>query len=195
MLAPGKKQIGIFAGTFDPPTLGHLRVAQTVLKETEVSDVIFLPCYEHAFGKEPTDFKKRLKMCHILTREEPNMMVSDMEDRLKTKYSVDILEHFVEEAQANSYFDLSFNLIMGTDNYWKMDKWKDPDRVKELAPPIWIRRLGEKDLPPEEKMLELSSSYSSTEFRNAISENDARSVLMTLSSVHDYVLRKNLYKL
>ncbi len=40
-----------FLGSFDPPHICHVFIAQYVLATTDVEQVWFLPCYQHAFGK------------------------------------------------------------------------------------------------------------------------------------------------
>lgn len=152
-------RIGLFGGTFDPPHNGHLAVAKRVLYSSLVDQIWFLPCWKHAFGKEPSPFNARVEMCKILIQGQSNMFVSTMEGHLESTYSIDILTAF-----KNNFPNDEFRLVLGSDNYWKMDEWKEKNKVLELAPPIWVRRPGSKEIP--EPFIYCDSSESSTEIRN-----------------------------
>lgn len=188
------KTIGIFGGTFNPPTWAHLQVAQAALDSGKVDFVEFLPCWKHAFGKEPSDFFHRVKMCELITEDNPCMGVSGLEGKLKTTYSIDILEAFTKAIKEYNSLPIDFRLIMGADNYWKMDQWKNPEKVKELAPPLWVSRPGTQDLPFEEEKILLDNHNSSTGLRNAIKNNRPEASNMTRSTVFDYIMMNNLYR-
>ena len=38
-------KICLFGGTFDPPHLGHLLIAQTVFEEENFDKILFIPAY------------------------------------------------------------------------------------------------------------------------------------------------------
>ncbi len=134
------KTVGILGGTFDPPHLGHMEMAHIALDSGEVDEVVFLPCWQHAFGKEPSSFQHRVRMCELAVEGEDSMAVSPAEGTLKSTHSIEILTALKKTSP-------SMRLIMGADNYWKMDKWKEPQQVMELAPPLWIQRVGSKQVP------------------------------------------------
>ena len=173
-------KVGLFGGTFDPPHNGHLTVARRVLDSGFVDQVWFLPCWKHAFGKDPSPYTTRVEMCKILVKHEDHMFVSMMEGEVKSTYSVEILTAF-----KNNFPHTSFRLILGSDNYWKMDEWKEKDKVLELTPPIWVRRPGSKEIP--EPFIYCDSFESSTEIR--------RMFQMLPRTVLAYILdRSSLYK-
>jgi nicotinate-nucleotide adenylyltransferase len=151
-------RIGLFGGTFDPPHNGHLAVARRVLDSRFVDEVWFLPCWQHAFGKAPSPFTARVEMCRILVERELGMKVCDMEGQIKSTYSIEILT-----AIKQAFPSHDFRLVLGSDNYWKMDGWKEKDKVLELAPPIWVRRPDAKEIP--EPYIYCDSSESSTDIR------------------------------
>jgi len=41
-----KTRIGIFGGSFDPPTKGHLHIAEHLLDSDVVDEVMFVPAYK-----------------------------------------------------------------------------------------------------------------------------------------------------
>ena len=190
-------KIGILGGTFNPPTWGHYKVAQAALDSRKVDYIEFLPCWKHAFNKKPVDFSHRVEMCKLLIGKNKHMDVSDLEGKLKTTYSIDILEEYINNWNLTPirglYKNIKFRLVMGADNYLKMDKWKNPERVKELAPPLWIGRPGINDLPETEEVIELDNTLSSTQLREELKSDDPKALLHTRSTVVDYIKLHNLY--
>ena len=206
---PSKRHIGILAGTFDPPHLGHLWMALAALKQTDITYVEFLPCWKHAFGKTPVDFDHRVNMCKLMAQGYSHIGVSDLEGRLETNYSVDILnayvqmhgyeyDHYIKESVKK---DVKFSLIMGSDNYYHMDKWKNPEKVRELVGIIWVSRSSEDLLPEEETTIfienntssHLRKNFSSTVLREYLKEGSSNAWYMTRTNVMDYILRNHLY--
>jgi len=70
-------RIGIFHGTFDPPHLGHLKVALAALKEGKLDYVLFIP-NDNAFYKPGvSDLRKRWEWSQMITENEPRIIVPD----------------------------------------------------------------------------------------------------------------------
>ena len=178
-------KIGLVAGTFDPPHLGHLDVAQAALYSGEIDTVWFLPCWIHGFGKKPVDFVHRVNMCQLMIQNKDKIFVCADEGGIKSTSSVEILR-FLKNNNKNK----DFRLVLGTDNYWTMDLWNDEAEVMKLAKPIWIERPGESRIP--EKAYPLYNTTSSTEVRKLISENgDIHSLVHP--KVIKYIDQENLY--
>jgi len=181
-----KQIIGLLGGTFDPPHMGHLEVAKAALASGQVDIVWLLPCWKHAFGKEPTTFYHRAAMCYHMVKTIPDIYVCTDEAEIKSTYSIEILQFII-----NRNLDKKFRLIMGTDNYLKMDQWKEKDKVLELAPPIWVDRPGVKEIP--EPFILCNSTISSTEIRTC-AQNRGILVPSTIhSDVRSYIVRHSLY--
>jgi nicotinate-nucleotide adenylyltransferase len=181
-------KVGILGGTFDPPHLGHYAIAEAVLGRKLVDAVWFLPCWKHAFGKEPTSFHHRAAMCYLMIKENPQMLVSTAEAEIKSTYSVEILKYLKAGNQGKE-----FNLILGADNYWKMKDWKTSEEVLSLAPPIWVTRPGVEDPPGE--IIQHQHDASSTEVRQLI--NSALTIeqisRLLAPEVFKYILEHKLY--
>ncbi len=182
-------RVGILGGTFDPPHLGHLKVARSVIDQGLVDTVWFLPCWKHAFGKEPTPFYHRAAMCYLLVRHISDMYVCMAESEIKSTYSVEILKYLKAGNPENE-----FQLVLGADNYWKIDKWKEKDTVLKLAPPIWVQRPEVKN--PPGPLVECFHEASSTTLRPMIRWKADRNRLeeLTSSEVIDYAWEHQLYQ-
>ena len=183
------KRIGLLGGTFNPPHLGHLAMATAALQEQVVDRVWLLPCWKHAFGKEPIPFDHRAEMCRWMVRDFPDIFVCTAEQEIKADCSVKILRYI-----ARQYPNKTFNLILGTDNYEKMDLWNDKEEVVSLAPPIWVARPGTKI---DEETISCNYNVSSTAIRELLKTPQGQFTIainrMMSSEVYGYILKHNLY--
>lgn len=183
-------RVGILGGTFDPPHAGHMMMAKIALAEGVVDAVWFLPCWKHAFGKNPTSFIDRLSMCHLMVKDEPCVEVCMDEYFIESTYTVEVLEYM-----RSKHSDKTLRLMLGADNYWRMDEWKRPKKIVALAPPIWFERPGVKSLPLSEEVLPNCADFSSTNVRRDAREgNFFRVNVATNSSIVKYINNKGLYR-
>lgn len=65
------KSIGILGGTFNPPHLGHLMMANEVLHALKLDEIWFMPSYipPHKTIKEPIEPYHRLQMLKLAIEE------------------------------------------------------------------------------------------------------------------------------
>lgn len=186
MSAAGRQRIGVFGGTFDPPHAAHLELARTVLGAGAVELVLLVPCFRHAFGKEPAAFAHRVAMCGLLVEGEDGMAVSDAEARLdhpgRTLDLIAALEAERPEAE--------LRLVAGGDIFFEREKWYRFDEVERRAPPIWVARQDGPALPVP--ALRAPAAVSSTAIREAIAGGRAPRELLP-PGVAGYVVAHGLY--
>lgn len=121
-------RVGIFGGTFDPVHVGHLAIAHAALESLPLDRVVFIPARraplkEHAPVAGESD---RLDMLELAVAGEQRFSVSRIElDRDGPSYTVETLERL---AGADELF-----LILGGDALAALPRWKDPNRIAELA--------------------------------------------------------------
>ncbi|GIT10499.1 MAG: hypothetical protein CM1200mP31_6680 [Candidatus Neomarinimicrobiota bacterium] len=85
----------IFGGTFDPPHIGHLLVAQTVFESEHFERLIFVPANISPTKKngDSSSPKKRFKNARNVFKQNTNFEISDIEiKREGVSYTVDTLE-------------------------------------------------------------------------------------------------------
>jgi nicotinate-nucleotide adenylyltransferase len=178
---------GVLGGTFDPPHLGHLQVATTVLGAGLVDEVWMVPCLTHRFGKAPVPFHHRVAMCEQLAGEDPRIKVSEIEAELnRPGYTLDLVELLMAR-----HPDTAFRLIAGTDIYHERNKWHRYDDVAELAPPIYVERRGQPPIPGP--TLAAPPDIRSSRIREAIRRGERPSGL-TLDRILDYIDAEGLYR-
>ena len=126
-------KIGIYGGTFAPVHIGHIRSAFAFLSACNLDKLFIMPNFipPHKSTIQGDDPQTRLQMLKIAFSELPfyndKIIVSDFEVRNKeTSYTYKTLEHF-------KFISNDLTLLCGTDNFLTLEKWKNFERVFELA--------------------------------------------------------------
>ena len=173
---PENKKIGLFGGTFDPVHIGHLIIAETVLEQSGLDMVMFIPSARppHKHHELMFTAHQRLKMLSEAIKDNPNLVVSDIEmKREGPSYTIDTIREI--KAALPSGTELSF--IVGKDNLYEMETWKDPHAIIEECTILVADRICEKkcDIPDwlktKVKMVNVPLiEISSSEIRNRIRE-------------------------
>tara|TARA_B100000959_G_scaffold92031_2_gene97753 strand:+ start:1209 stop:1793 length:585 start_codon:yes stop_codon:yes gene_type:complete len=121
--------ICLFGGTFDPPHLGHLLIAQTVCESEDFDKIIFIPAFNppNKDLDNITPVSLRLEMLESAISDNPKFEISQMEiQRGGTSYSLDTISEFKYEYQLtknNLYY------LIGTDTLAQFDSWKEPKTI------------------------------------------------------------------
>ena len=132
----------IFGGTFDPPHIGHLLIAQTVFESENFERLIFVPANISPAKKngDSSPPEERSKMLEIALINNPNFEISDLEiNREGISYTVDTIKEFVNELKLDKK-DLFF--LMGSDTLKSFHIWKDPEKILSLCNIIVAIRPG-----------------------------------------------------
>ena len=122
--------IGIFGGTFNPPHLGHLRLARAFAARFSLQHVLVIPTFvpPHKQSPDLADAETRVRMCRLLFGEAP-FEVSTMEiDRGGRSYTVETLETL--HAQ---YPDEELFLLIGSDMLETLDTWHRAQDIRRLC--------------------------------------------------------------
>jgi nicotinate-nucleotide adenylyltransferase len=130
-------KLGIFGGTFNPIHYGHLRAAQEVQDFFAFDKVLFIPAGRPSFRKpELISARYRYEMTKIAIEKNPCFEISDFEIRANSiSYSVETVEHLT-----TVYKNAELFFIIGIDAFLDLPKWKQPDRLLQLANVIIISR-------------------------------------------------------
>ncbi|HEX3067870.1 MAG TPA: nicotinate-nucleotide adenylyltransferase [Thermoanaerobaculia bacterium] len=131
-------RIGICGGTFDPFHHGHLEPVLAVRDEMQWDRVLYIPAWRQPFKKERriTEGSHRFAMAALAIRDHEALFLSPIElERGGISYSVDTLE-----ALHQQYEGASFDLIIGADNLADLHRWKNPERLFELARFVVLKR-------------------------------------------------------
>lgn len=132
-----RARIGVFGGTFDPVHVGHLAIALAALEEVPLDRVLFVLARRSPLKADWPEASEddRQRMLEAAIADEPRFAISRLElDRPGPSYTVDTLESLRDQG------DLF--LILGADAADELDRWRDPERVRELATPVVAPRPG-----------------------------------------------------
>jgi nicotinate-nucleotide adenylyltransferase len=123
--------IGILGGTFNPPHLGHLVMAQEGLDQLDLDQVVFMPVAipPHKEAREDPGATARVELCRLAVGDDGRLAVSTLEvDRGGASYTVDTLRTFHDLEPGH---DLIF--IVGGDMAQSLPAWREPEAILQLA--------------------------------------------------------------
>ncbi|MCC7477838.1 nicotinate (nicotinamide) nucleotide adenylyltransferase [bacterium] len=158
----GQERIGILGGSFNPPHLAHLLLAQEAWYRYELTRVTFIPAARNPFKPDAPDLataEQRLRMVRLATEPDARFCVDAGEVRAGgTSYTVDTLRRLRKlHPEAELY------LILGADAALGLPGWKEIEAYPGLCKVVVANRPGSSDLqggfPPELLALGLWMEY------------------------------------
>ena len=137
---PRKKKICLFGGTFDPPHIGHLLVAQTIFEAENFDKIVFIPTFKTPRKNNISDIKDRLAMLRMGVTSNPNFEISDLEiQRGGTSYTIDTIREYKSD---QDYDSRELYYLIGSDSLQTFHTWKDPREILDECQVIVALRPG-----------------------------------------------------
>lgn len=130
---------GILGGTFDPIHYGHLAIAEEARVTLHLDRVLIIPAGEQPLkqGKSTATPAHRLTMARLACADNPFFVVSSIEvDRPGPSYTYVTLQMLRDQG----FDDLS--LILGSDAVADLPRWREVQRILELAHIVCVLRPG-----------------------------------------------------
>lgn len=149
-------KIAILGGTFDPPHYGHLRTALEIKEIFNCDEVWFIPAAHppHKDSKQITPFFYRKRMLEVALKDYDFFKLKDIEASLpKPSYTINTIKELKKLYPENTH-----NLIIGSDAFKEIDKWKSGNEIINYCNLIIVIR----DLRDEEEVLKIKE----TEFKD-----------------------------
>ena len=134
-------RLGLFGGTFDPPHVGHLIVAQDALRALGLDRIAFVPAAvpPHKRGVPITAAPLRLAMVRAALAGDDRFVVDDIElTRPGPSYTVDTLR-----AYRDRHGDARLFLLLGADQYADFATWRETGAIRQLATLAVLGRGGD----------------------------------------------------
>lgn len=134
------RRIGLFGGTFDPPHVGHLVLAECARDRLRLDEVRFIPAGQppHKPGARLTGAGRRVAMARLAVRGNPAFAVSTIETRRGgPSFTVETLREVAAAAP-----DARLFLIMGADSLDEFATWREPEAILRLATLAVAERPG-----------------------------------------------------
>ena len=135
-----KKKICLFGGTFDPPHIGHLLVAQTIFEAEKFDKIVFIPTFKTPKKNNISDIKDRLAMLRMGVTSNPNFEISDLEiQRGGTSYTIDTIREYKSD---QDYDSRELYYLIGSDSLQTFHIWKEPREILDESQVIVALRPG-----------------------------------------------------
>lgn len=115
-------KLAFYGGSFNPPHLGHLEAARSVLKELSPDKLLIIPDnippHKELFPGSPTA-EERMELCRLNFAELSGAEVSDMEiNRQGKSYTAHTVERLLE-----LYPEAELILTVGSDMFLSFEEW------------------------------------------------------------------------
>ncbi|MCD6441723.1 MAG: nicotinate-nucleotide adenylyltransferase [Candidatus Marinimicrobia bacterium] len=190
----------IFGGTFDPPHLGHLVIAEAIRDRLKIDTILFVPAYlpPHKISHSLSSVDARLRMLELAIKGRKGFEISNIEILRKgISFSIDTIRQLKQERGLRRE-ELFF--LMGADSLKEFHTWKDPDQILAESRVLVVKRptfdiksvqsnFRDKIELIEAPFLEISSSM----IRHNVKER-APIDSMVPKAVADYIHREGLYR-
>ncbi len=158
-------KIGLYFGSFNPIHNGHLIIASHTVQHTDLQEVWFVVSPHNPFKNSATLLNEhhRLNLVRTAIEGEDHLKASNVEFKLpKPSYTVNTLAYLREKYPLHE-----FALLMGSDGFQNIGKWKNASVIVANYEIYIYRRPGfEIDNPLQAKikiidapLLEISSTH------------------------------------
>src|SRR5690625_1804418 len=133
------KKIGVLGGTFDPPHLGHLIIAQEVKKSLTVGEIWFIPSTEPPHTAQGTSrAKTRIKMLELAINCNASFKINSIElDRIGKSYTIDTMNELIKR-----HNETEFYFIIGADMVEYLPYWHKINELLDLMTFVGVQRPG-----------------------------------------------------
>jgi nicotinate-nucleotide adenylyltransferase len=131
-------RVGLLGGSFNPAHEGHAHVAKTALARLGLDRVIWLVSPQNPLksAKGTAAFAARIASARAVAAG-PAMIVSDLEAKLGSRYTIDLIR--VLRAR---YPAVRFVWLMGADNLAGFHRWRGWEEIMRLVPVCVVARPG-----------------------------------------------------
>ncbi|MFD0896173.1 nicotinate-nucleotide adenylyltransferase [Loigolactobacillus binensis] len=188
-----KKQVGIMGGTFNPPHLGHLVMAEAVGSQLGLEKVLFMPDAQppHHHAKHTIAAKHRLAMVERAIDGNSHFGLERAEiDRGGISYTYDTMVSLKQQHPDTDYY-----FIIGADMVADLPTWHRIDELIKLVQFVGVKRP---EFPATSRypilwvdapLLDISSSL----IRQRVSQGCSVRYLVP-DAVLDYIEEEGLYR-
>lgn len=131
-------RVGLLGGSFNPAHAGHAHIAEVARRRLGLDRVIWLVSPQNPLkdARQSAPLARRMASARAVAAG-PSMIVSDVETRIGTRYTVDTLR-----ALRARFPGVKFVWLMGADNLATIHRWRGWTDIFGLVPIAVIARPG-----------------------------------------------------
>lgn len=189
-----RDKVGILGGTFNPPHLGHLIMAEQVKDQLDLDKIFFMPTAEPphvSVTKTTIASDVRVHMLELATMDNPDFEIERFEvDQGGKNYTYDTMKALIE-----LYPTVDFYFIVGADMIVDMPTWYKIDELVQLVQFVGVNRpgyLSETDYPII--MVDIpGADISSSNIRKKVAQDCSIKYLVP-EDVRNYIALEGLYQ-
>lgn len=189
-------KVGLYFGSFNPIHHGHLIIANYVLQNTDLEQVWFVLSPQNPLKPSAGLLNEyhRLFLLQASIEGESGLRASDIEFKLpRPSYTIDTLTYLAEKYPSNE-----FSVIMGSDSFENLSKWKNYQQIIRNYPLFVYLRAGHEQLTdyPGARVTRLRApllQISATHIRNNVREGKSIRYLVP-EKVMEEIERNHYYK-
>lgn len=186
------KRVGIVGGTFDPPHIGHLIMANEVWQSLQLDEIRFMPNQEPPHKKRNSNATNddRKRMLSLSISDHPAFSIELIEfEREGPSYTYDTIRLLKEREP-----DIEFYFIIGADMIEYLPKWYNIEKLTKIIQFVGVNRPGfsvETNYPIIQIQIP-DIHLSSTMIRARIKDNLSIKYLV-MDEVMNYIKEKKIY--
>ncbi|WP_295891865.1 nicotinate-nicotinamide nucleotide adenylyltransferase [uncultured Vibrio sp.] len=120
-------KIAVFGSAFNPPSLGHKSVIESL---AHFDHVLLVPSISHAWGKEMLDYDIRCQLVDLFIEDlsTHNVSRSEVEERLLTP-NQSVTTYSVLEALEKEFPGSELTFVIGPDNLLKFGQFSRSEEI------------------------------------------------------------------
>ncbi|MBC8213700.1 MAG: nicotinate (nicotinamide) nucleotide adenylyltransferase [Candidatus Marinimicrobia bacterium] len=184
-------KIYFLGGSFDPPHLGHLGIAEYCIPHCD--KFLFIPAKQSPH-KENIPFASnndRIAMLDIMSKSNPKIEIDTFEiESNSTNYTLHTVEHLEEK-----YPQSELTMVIGLDQLKRIKEWYKINSLLKRVKVICFNRDGieKNNLDKVEIIPDFKIVVSSTEIRKLLAQNNTKVHKYLDNKVYNFIKRKQLY--
>ncbi len=125
-----RKKIGLLGGSFNPAHDGHRAISLEAIKHLGLDEVWWLVSPQNPLKStdQMAPLEARLASAVAMAAHHPKLVVTDLEQKLATQYTVDTVRRLLRDGNAD------FVWLIGADNLMQLPKWRSWRDLLNLVP-------------------------------------------------------------
>ncbi|MFP5308956.1 MAG: nicotinate-nucleotide adenylyltransferase [Actinomycetes bacterium] len=136
---PADRRVGLLGGTFDPPHLGHLVVAEEARDALGLDEVRLLVAGDPWMKDGESPAAVRVALCEAAVAHLPGVVVDDREARRTgPTYTADTLAELAAAEPGTA-----FTFLLGADAANDLPRWERAEEALALARFVVVARAGD----------------------------------------------------
>jgi len=136
-------RVGVLGGSFDPPHVGHLRMARLAMAQLQLDRVLFIPCFSQPLKGAPplvSPFHRSAMLALAIAGRSAWAVDFRELEWGGPSYTAVTLASLRAQFSRDTFF-----LVMGSDSLASFDQWQRSKDILAMAELAVVPRAGERE--------------------------------------------------